>query len=116
MIPAEIFVSIGGLLVILVVVLEKMWTNQADLLASVQSDLSRISAKYSRLFYQSNNDQIEESVARYAHENLLELLEKTCDRVDIPIDQELAVKTQQEAFDTEKERYTYVPAWTSNRR
>ena len=116
MIPAEIFVSIGGLLVILVVVLEKMWTNQADLLAFVQSDLSRISAKYSRLFYQSNNDQIEESVARYAHENLLELLEKTCDRVDIPIDQELVVKTQQEAFETEKERYTYVAAWSSNRR
>ncbi len=103
----EIIVTIGGLLIILTVVLERMLTDQSELLSFVQSDLSRISGKYNRLFYLANNDQIDESVARYAHEDLLDLLHRDCVKVNVPIDKELAVETQQEAFATEKERYSY---------
>lgn len=103
----EILVTIGGLLIILTVVLERTLTDQSELLSFVQSDLSRISGKYNRLFLLANNDQIDESVARYAHEDLLDLLYRAFDRVDVPIDEELVVKTQREAFATEKERYSY---------
>ena len=96
--PWTVFVPIAGALLILVLVLGRYWTNQAALLSSVDHDLAEISMKYKQLFEQANADQIEESVARYAHTSLSQMIVSTCARVDVPLDEKLSQKTQEEAY------------------
>lgn len=97
-------VAFAGGLLIIVVILEKFWPNQATLLSSVDVDLSSLATKYERLFREANSDQIAESTVKYAQRLLDESIEKACARVDISFDATLRDNVQAQAFEVEGDK------------
>ena len=96
--PWEFLVPVAGGLLIMVLLLGKFWTNKSDLLSSVADDLATISRMYNPLFEQANADEIDQSVADKTNEMLSQLLQSTCARVNIPVDEKLLQKTQEDAY------------------
>lgn len=98
LLPWETLVPVAGGFLILVLLLGKYWTNQSDLLSSVADDLGTISEMYNPLFEQANADEIDQSVADKTNEILFRLLQSTCARVNIPVDEKLVQKSQEDAY------------------
>lgn len=97
--------SAAGVLVLVALLAEVFWDEQAGVLCSISDDVSIIEVKYRRLFEQANSDQIEEPVARYGHEVLTDLLQQTAQRADVAVDEKLAQQAQEAAFQVEADRH-----------
>ena len=93
--------------IILTSLFDRFWPNQVSLVSSVDSDLASIATKYDSLFRDANSDQIDESTVKYAKRLLDESIDKACDRVDIPYDEELAGKIQSETFEVEGSKFAH---------
>lgn len=99
-------VSIAGLLLVIVVIFsDHILTHKADILASVQRNISQLARDYRRLFELANNEQIDDAAARHTMGLLSGILSNACSRVNVPVDDDLVPNTQEAAFKVESERY-----------